>query len=551
MDTSFLIQNLMIVFGGLGLFLYGMKMLIDGLETLAGNRMRSIVEKATSNRFLGVGVGALVTIIIQSSTATSVIAVGFINAGLMKLAQAISLIIGAHIGTTLTAHIIAFRVDTIAPVFIFVGLVMYLFVKHKTAKDSGFVLLGIGLLFFGLSVMSEPLRLFATTPGFQSLLIAFDNPILAILAGFIFTATIQSSTAATGILITLMLTGVDINFPTAAYLILGISIGTTVTALLASLAGRRESKRLALANTIYITSGSVFFGVLIQVFPGLLLWFQNNFDNVGTQLAMFYTFFKAGLTILFLPFVGHLAKLMYVIMPKRIYANESELQFIKTADSKTPSVVIEQSFDELNHMGKLALSNMKQAIEAFNTGDNEKIKAVRETEGSIKFLSRQISSLLQSIDNVESVEDIKKIGTLMYIVADLEKIGDYAKSITEFKIQSKKGNPRLNEKALEELNLLSRATVNILALTMELFNELSEDILESIYHLERHIDNIAKEYMENHISRLKNEKTNTQGGIIFINMVTNLERCADHANSIAYYLTEINQFRTGMTPQTA
>ena len=537
-----MVQNIMLVFGGLGLFLYGMKMLIDGLEVLAGNRMRSIVEKATSNRFFGVGVGALVTVIIQSSTATSVIAVGFINAGLMKLAQAISIIIGAHIGTTLTAHIFAFRVDTAAPVFIFIGLVMYLFVKQKGPKDFGFVMLGVGLLFFGLSVMSEPLRLFATMDGFQHMLTAFRNPVLAILAGFVFTAIIQSSTAATGILVSLMLSGVDIEFATAAYLILGISVGTTITALLASLAGRRESKRLALANVIYITIGSVFFGTVIQIFPGLLLWFQTTWQDPARQLAMFYTFFKAALTILFLPFIGYLANLMYVIMPKRIYATESSLQHIKTADSHKPSVAITQSFDELGHMGRLALGNMKLALDAFNTGDLEKIKAVNETEGTIKFLSRQISSLLKDVDNVETVDDIKKIGTLMYIANDLEKIGDYAKSITEYKIHTKKGNLRLSEKALEELNLLSRATINITALTMELFNNLSEEILESIYHLERHIDNIAKEYMENHIGRLKNEKTNTQGGVIFINMVTSLERCADHANSIAYYLTEISKF---------
>ena len=545
METAVMVQNIMLVFGGLGLFLYGMKMLIDGLEVLAGNRMRSIVEKATSNRFFGVGVGALVTVIIQSSTATSVIAVGFINAGLMKLAQAISIIIGAHIGTTLTAHIFAFRVDTAAPVFIFIGLVMYLFVKQKGPKDFGFVMLGVGLLFFGLSVMSEPLRLFALMDGFQHMLTAFRNPVLAILAGFVFTAVIQSSTAATGILVSLMLSGVDIEFATAAYLILGISVGTTITALLASLAGRRESKRLALANVIYITIGSVFFGMVIQIFPGLLAWFQNQWADPARQLAMFYTFFKAALTLLFLPFIGYLANLMYLIMPKRIYATESSLEHIKTADSHTPSIAISQSFDEIAHMGRLALGNMKLALDAFNTGDAGKIKAVNETEGSIKFLSRQISSLLKEVDNVETVDDIKKIGTLMYIVNDLEKIGDYAKSITEYKIHTKKGNLRLSEKALEELNLLSRATINIIALTMELFNSLSEEILESIYHLERHIDNIAKEYMENHIGRLKNEKTNTQGGVIFINMVTNLERCADHANSIAYYLTEINKFSKG------
>ena len=547
MYTSDLVMNIFLIFGGLGLFLYGMKMLVDGLEVMAGNRMRSIVERATSNRFLGIGVGAVVTVFIQSSTATSVIAVGFINAGLMSLSQAVSLVIGAHIGTTFTAHLFAFRVTAAAPMFIFIGLVMYLFLKKKSIKDLGFIFLGVGLLFFGLSVMGDPLQVFAETPGFQALLIAFENPFLAILAGFIFTAVIQSSTAATGILIALYQSGAGLSFTTAAFLILGISVGTTVTALIASLAGRRESKRLALANMIYIIIGSTIFGVLIYVFPGILQWFQNTWSDGDRQMAMFYTFFKVGLTAIFLPFVGQLAVLMYKIMPKRTQSTDTrELHYIKTASTpQSPSVIIEQAYDELNRMGKMTLENVQLALEAFVTGDEEKIAAVIETEASINYLNRQITSLLMELENVESVAEMKKIGTLMYIAADFERIGDHAENITEHELRTKKkGNLRLSEKAMEELDTLGRATVTIIMLTMELFDVLSEENLEKIYHLERYIDNMAKEYMENHVRRLKNEKNNPRGGVIFVNMITSLERCADHANNIAYYLAEIQQFRT-------
>jgi len=541
-----LVLYIFAVFGGLGLFLYGMKMLVDGLELMAGNRMRSIVERATSNRFLGIGVGGLVTIIIQSSTATSVIAVGFINAGLMSLSQAVSLVIGAHIGTTFTAHLFAFGLTTVAPIFIFIGLVLYLFVKKKGVKDFGFILLGVGLLFFGLSVMGDPLRVFAETPAFQSMLTAFENPFLAILAGFVFTAIIQSSTAATGILVSLYLGGVDINFTTAAYLILGISVGTTVTALLASLAGRRESKRLALANLIYITVGSAIFGTLMYIFPGMLQWFQDTWSDGERQIAMFYTFFKVGLTIIFLPFVGQLAGLMYKIMPKRAHTTDTrELHYIKTSsESQPPGVIIEQAFNELNRMGKMAMENLQLSLEAFVDSDEEKAAAVVETETLINYLNRQITSLLMELENIDTVAEMKKIGTLMYIAADLERIGDHAENITEHKIRTKKkGNLRLSEGAMEELKTLGRATITILSLTMELFEMINEETLEKIYHLKRHIDNLAMEYTENHVRRLKYEKTNPRGGVIFVNMIASLGRCTDHANSVAYYLAEVQQFR--------
>ena len=549
MVIPYLAQNIFYIFGGLGLFLFGMKMLMNGLEELAGNRMRQVVERATSNRFFGIAAGALVTVLIQSSTATSVIAVGFINAGLMSLAQAISLIIGAHIGTTLTAHIFAFRVDTFAPIFIFIGLVLYLFVKRKTVKDAGYILLSIGVLFFGLSVMGEPLNEFAHTPGFQSILVAFENPMLALLAGFVFTALIQSSTAATGILITLYIRGVDLNFVTAAYLLLGISMGTTITALIASMAGIRESRRLALANLIYISLGSVFFGILIWIFPGILLWFQSTWHDGARQMAMMYTFFKVALTILFLPFVGHLAALMYKIMPKRSQTTESkELHYIKSDSDTTPTnIVIEQAFNEVQRMGNMVLANFVLAVDAFYAEDDddkaENVETVQETEATINYLNRQIASLLAGLKNVDSVEDMKKISTLMYIASDLERIGDHAENISEYNIRNSENKLRLSSEAMEEMQALSSAVIDILTLTVQLFDTVTDELLQNIYHLERNIDYLTKKYTENHITRLKNEKIDPRGGVVFINMITNLERCGDHANNISYYFLEVRQFR--------
>ena len=536
------VQNIFLVLGGLGLFLYGMKLLVDGLENMAGSRMRQVVERATSNRFFGIAVGAIVTVIIQSSTATSVIAVGLINAGLMSLARAISIVMGAHIGTTLTAHIFAFGISDVAPLFIFIGLMFYLFFKR--AKNVGYVLLSVGILFFGLNVMGGPLREFAHTPTFQTMLVAFENPFLAVLSGFIFTAVIQSSTAATGILITLYLGGVEMDFTTAAYLVLGISIGTTVTALLASMAGRRESKRLAIANTVYITMGSIVFGTLIYIFPGILMWFQNTWHEGARQIAMMFTFFKASLTIAFLPFVGHLAALMYKIMPKRGHSTDSkELHYIKD-DTPTPAIAIDQCFNELQRMAQMVSENFQRALESLYENDSEKAVAVAETEANINFLFRQITSLLGGIQNVESAADMKKISTLMYIAGDLERIGDHAENIAEYDIRNSKGEMRLTPESLTELKTLSSAAMDIVILMARLFDEVTDELLQDVYHLERNVDYLSKKFTENHINRLKTEKIDPRGGVAFVNMLTNLERSADHANNISYYFLETRQFRT-------
>ncbi|MCL2417516.1 MAG: Na/Pi cotransporter family protein [Bacteroidales bacterium] len=538
--ATFANVNIFLIFGGLGLFLYGMKMMMDGLEVMAGNKMRIYIEKATANRFAAVGIGALVTILIQSSTATSVMAVGFINAGLMSLAQAISLILGAHIGTTLTAHLFAFPgITTAAPLLIFFGLIAYLFFRKQTTKDVGFILLGIGILFFGLSVMGEPLRELAGTDRFQSILSAFENPFFAVLAGFLFTAIIQSSTAATGILITLLLKGdVDISFTVAAFLVLGISAGTTITALIASLAGRRESKRAALANLIYISIGCLVFGTLISVFPGILRWFENTWTSEAAQLAWFYTFFKVVLTFTFLPFVGHLASFMYVIMPKRNKdADSKQLLFMKTEIPQSPDEAIEQATHELSNMGQLTLENLKRSLDAFFTGDSEAISTVHEVESSINYLQKQISSMLAEVQNVESAEDMKKLGTLLYVTKDFERIGDHAKNFVEYNVRTKKKQKfRLSPVAVAEISTLGNAVVEIVTLSLEAFNTHSEDLIRKVNELEEKIDDMVQRYIENHVKRLKTEeKSDPRGGVAFLGMINDLERCADHAHNIASY----------------
>jgi len=533
--------NIFLIFGGLGLFLYGMKMMMDGLEVIAGNRMRIYIEKATANRFMAVGIGALVTILIQSSTATSVMAVGFINAGLMSLTQAISLILGAHIGTTLTAHLFAFPgITTVAPLLIFFGLIAYLFFRKQTTKDFGFILLGVGILFFGLSVMGEPLRELANTDRFQSILSAFENPFLAVLAGFIFTAIIQSSTAATGILITLLLKGdVDISFTVAAFLVLGISAGTTITALIASLAGRRESKRAALANLFYITIGCLVFGTLISVFPSILEWFEKTWPkNEALQLAWFYTFFKAALTLAFLPFVGYLASFMYVIMPKRGKDVDSkELLFIKSEEVKSPSEAIELATSELNHMGQLTLENLKRALDAFFTGDSKTANTVIEVESSIKYLQRQITSLLMEQQNVGTAADMKKLSTLLYVVADFERISSNAKNFLEYNVRTKKKQKfRLPPAAIMEINTLGNTVVQIVTMALEAFNTHDQALIQQVYELEQKIDDMVQEYIENHVKRLKTEdKPDPRGGVAFLGIINDLERCADRAYNAASY----------------
>jgi phosphate:Na+ symporter len=520
--------------GGLGMFLFGMKMLSDGLRSIAGNKMRLILERATSNRFFGVSVGALLTVVIQSSTAATVMIVGFVNAGLMNLTQAISLIMGAKIGTTFTAHIIAFRVDTFAPVLILIGFLLHLFAKRESGKNSGFIILSMGILFFGLAIMGGPLREFSYHPGFQSILTTFQNPILAILAGFIFTAIIQSSTAATGILVTMYLYGVNLPFSTAVFIILGINIGTTVTALLASIPARRESKRAALAYLIFITFGSVVFGTLIVIFPGILQWFQDTWHDGARQIAMFHTIFNAASTILILPFVTQLSKLLYFILPKR----PDEKVNLEDSTDKNLELSQETAFvqakSELVKMSRITLENLRLALEAFYYADREKAAVVMATESKIDRLDKKITSWLTQLQNITSPEDIETLRGMLNAVSNIERIGDHAENIAEYSSLQGIRRKDMHSGARDSLHLLSDKVLEIITMTVSLFENPDPEVIDQIDLLEEVIDDLAKECIDKYIEQQEFKVRDPRGGIVLTNIVGDLERCADHAVNIAH-----------------
>ena len=530
-----LIKKLFLVAGGLGLFLYGMRMMMDGLEKLAGSRMRSFLKSATKNRFIGVLVGAIITIIIQSSTATTVMIVGFINAGLMNLTQAISLIIGAHIGTTLTAHIISLNIETIAPLFIFIGFLLYIMQKHKKGKNIGFIILGVGILFFGLSVMGGPLKEFAKTPGFQRMLITFKNPILAIISSFIFTVVIQSSTAATGILITMRLSGVDLPFSTAVFLIIGINIGTCVTALIASLAGSRESKRAALSNFFFSFTGAVAFTIALQIAPGILVWFETTWPDGARQIAMFHTLFNVATAVLVIPFIQYLAKFMYILIPELPSedTNAKYVHDIKENQKQTPEAVLEQAHSELARMGKMAFGNLKLSLEALYSCDSDKAAEVVEMEAKINHLNAQIKEWLFHVKNIDSPENIERLGLLLYIASDIERIGDHAENIAEYAVLMENHKVSISPKTAEHLSTLSDPVIEMVSLALSIFKSRSpEDVLHAC-ELERKIDNLADAFLDAQIVQVENGECDPYVGILLTSVASDLERCADHADNIS------------------
>ncbi|MCL1805538.1 MAG: Na/Pi cotransporter family protein [Clostridiales bacterium] len=531
------IQDLFKVVGGLGLFLYGMKIMSDGLENVAGDRLRLVLERATSNRFFGIIVGTVVTCIIQSSSATTVMVVGFVNASMLTLTQAISIIMGANIGTTITAQIISFKIDPIAPLCIFVGLILYMFVKKNKTKNFGYILLGFGILFFGITTMGAPLKEFSKLAGFQSILLSFQNPFMALLVGMAFTAVIQSSSATTGIIVALYLSGVDLQFKTAIYLVLGSNVGTCITAMLASIAASRESKRAALAHVLFNVIGCAIFGALINFFPGILTWIQDTWKDGARQVAMFHTLFNVSTVVVLLPFIKYFAILVNKILPEHATegAAAKKLLYLDQSVMQIPAIAVTQAHRELIRMGEMALGNLKLALEAFYEGNAGKAAKAMEAEDAIDYLNHQITTWLVRIRGLKLSEaDMERLGSMLHTVSDIERIGDHAENIAEYAIDKGKYGTEFSQPATEELHILSGVTLDAVNLALDIFKSRSIMRLPEMDKLEEHVDYFALACVENHIQRLQDEVCDPRGGVMFTDMVSDLERCSDHANNIAY-----------------
>jgi len=504
---------------------------------LLATKLQVILKKATSNRFLAVIVGVIATIVINSSTAVSVITVGFVNAGLMNLTQAIGVLLGINVGTTFSAQLIAFRIDQYAPIFMLIGVIMYLFSKKKSIQNIGYAVLGFGILFFSITVMGDALRVFRTMPAFLDLIAAISNPLLALFAGFIFTVIVQSSSATMALLVTMHLGGVPIPFLTSAFIIFGANIGTSVTAVIASIPASRDSRRTALFHITYDIIGSIVFGTLILLVPGILVWFQATWTESARQVAMFHTLYNVATLMLLFGFVPLLAKLMKILIPVREdevnSMHEKRLLYLDTTTQVSPSLAVMNAQLEINRMGKIVNENIKQALEAFFDKDTDKAEKVLENEKTVDFLHQSITAELVEITNMSvSPKDAKRIGNMFVVALELEQIGDHAENIAEYALARCETERPFSDDAILELRELSHATTELLDNALAVYEKQDGSAKQKIKKMESKVDKMSAKFAKNHFRRLKAKECKAKSGVIFMDMVNDLEKVADNAEKV-------------------
>lgn len=529
-----------LLLGGIGLFLYGINFMSSALEKLAGNNLRNILEKMTKTGFTSVMVGLGVTMLIQSSGATSVIVVSFVNAGLMKLINAVYVIIGANIGTTITAQIIAFKIDKIAPLILFIGVIMFLFIKNKLVRKIGGVILGFGMLFTGIYVMGEGINSLELATVIKNFLMKEPNPALCMLFGIVFTAIIQSSSASVGILQVLLVqtTGLTFGLKSVMFLIIGMNIGAVSPVVLLSLSGNRRSKQGAVAAILAKVIGAVAFIVLILIAPGMLSWIMGLAGgNVARQIANLHLAFNVVSTVVMFPFVEPVSRICERLLPVEEEESKETQGFVYLEPSIliNPHIAVVQCKKEILRMAELAKNNLAIAIKTFfekNVDESEKVLKIEQT---INYLNHEITGFLIKLYSQKlSPEETEKVGMMMRVVTDIERIGDHAENIIEYSREMKDGSVIFSQDGLAELKAIAGKVQQVLELAIDVYeNDRFED-LQTVSDLEEEVDDMHDTFNENHIKRLKAQTCNPRAGMVFADMTSNLERCSDHAINIAY-----------------
>ena len=528
--------NLLSFFAGIGLFLYGISAMGEGLEYAAGSKMKKILGALTKNKFLAVLMGTIVTALIQSSSATTVMVVGFVNAGLMTLAQAVGVIMGANIGTTVTSVLIAMDLSMIAPVALFVGVFVMLFVKKDFIKHIAQTIAGFGMLFWGLDTMSvamEPLR---DSEVFVYFMTNYSNPLVGILIGLVLTAVIQSSSASIGILQALAVQGlVPIEF--AVYILLGQNIGTCVTALLSAAGSKTNSKRTAVMHLLFNVLGTVIF-LLITAFTPYTTLLGKLSDNVSVQISVAHIIFNVVSTIILFPFANWIIKMACIIVPdKEPEDSKLEFKFYDTHLLSTPPVAVEQIGKEVARMAYLARDNFNRAAIALINNDTSKREKVESVEEVINFLNHGITKNLVKINALDlDYSDAKYIGRLFHVVNDIERIGDHAVNLSEATTVRNSEKLAISEDAVAELENMRKCVVDLLDASIASFEkqELTVEEAKQIETLETVSDNLKERYQDAHLRRLNEEHCETRAGMMFVNTLIDFERVGDHAKNIAF-----------------
>lgn len=533
------ITDIFMLMGGLALFLYGMKMMSEGLEATAGNKMKKILEKLTSNRFLGVAVGAGITAVIQSSSATTVMVVGFVNSGIMTLKQAVWVIMGANIGTTITGQLIALDIGMIAPIFAIIGVVMAVFMKNKKVNHLGEIIAGLGILFIGMETMATSMVPLQNSQKFVSLMTQFKNPLIGILAGAMFTAVIQSSSASVGILQALANSGV-IGLSSSVYVLFGQNIGTCITAVLASIGTNRNAKRTTLIHLLFNVIGTSIFVLICMTTPFTSFMKNLNPSNPAAQIANVHTVFNIVTTLVLLPFGGLLIKIVKRILPDR--GNEIEGKRLKYIDTKnitghkigSISIIIYQLQKEIARMYQIVKDNVTLSFESIEKSTDEMLDKVKENEDYIDYLNAEISKFISEVISVEMPEnDAKAINAYFKIVGNIERIGDHAMNIAEYgELISGKGL-NLSEVAMKEVTEMKKISIkNLNLINLESINN-SLLLLEQVAKAEQHVDDVTVMYRENQLERLKKGVCSGETCVIYAEMLTDFERIGDHLLNIA------------------
>lgn len=536
------------LFGGLGLFIYGMHVMAEGLQKSAGSRLKKFVELLTKNRLMAVTVGAVFTAIVQSSSATTVMVVGFVNAGIMNLTQAVGIIMGANIGTTITAQIVSLKLTAVAPIAVGAGVVMMLASNNSKHKKYAQILIGFGVLFMGMDVMKHAVKPLRSYEGFTNLLMSFGNPnimdtFMAILTGFAVTAVIQSSSATTGILIALASAGM-LPISAAFPVLLGTNIGTCVTAMISSVGASKTAKRAAIIHLLFNVIGTLIFVTAFLIFKeDMINLLRSTADSPERQLANAHTIFNVINTVLLIPFAGVLVVMANRILP--VDHEEEEIEGIKYLDDRfleTPSVAITQVMKEVLHMGNMATKSLDRSIEGFVKAD---VKIAEETfrlEKTINRMEHEIADYLVKLSNTQiSVNDRIIIDGLFGTINDIERVGDHAENLAEMAEYRIENKLVFSDQAIEELRDLGARVTRAIKESLNSLEKKDRRLAEKVIEWEGQIDLMEKTLRKQHIQRLNEQRCKPASGVIFLDIISNMERIGDHASNIAMAVMDATQ----------
>ena len=529
-------QDFVLLGGGLGIFLFGMNLMSSELERAAGNSLRHLLEVLTRNRLMGLLMGMLFTVLVQSSSATTVMVVGFVNAGLMDLFQAAGVIFGSNIGSTVTAQLIAFKLTDIAPAFALIGMLLYSFGKKASMRQIGGVLLGFGLLFVGLDMMGDSVNKLKSMPEVADIMASFSRtPILGILAGFAITAVIQSSAASVGILQLLAAQGL-IGLDAAVYVVMGQNIGTCATAMLASIGSNKNARRTAVMHVLFNVCGTIVFYILLEFLP-ITDWVGNwTPGDPMRQIANIHLFFNVFCVIIFFPFINLLVAAANKIIPgEDAAASAMRLQYLNANLLKTPPVALQQAIMECNRMQEMAYENIDLAVKCFLDGKvtEAQQEELAEREKVVNFLNHEITKYLVLINQTElSEHEGVLVGELFHVVNDIERIGDHAENIIEYASIRMANKVTLTDAGQLELREMYSNVHDLLNMATTAFDKHDTNRIVRAYALESRVDDMADLLHERHIERLTKDLCTPQAGMLFSDTVSNLERVADHAINI-------------------